>query len=69
MLDLALVVDGSGSICENDLSYANGKCDNWRAVINFLADLVNVMDIDGGKARVGLVLFSTDAEVRWSLGT
>ena len=66
-LDLVFIVDGSGSICENDLSYANGKCDNWISIINFMVGIVDVLGVDSGKTRVALVLFSTEAELRWLL--
>ena len=67
LLDLVFIVDGSGSICENDPSFRSGSCDNWRFVITFMVNIVETLGIDQGRTRVGLVLFSTDAVVRWTL--
>ena len=66
-LDLVLIVDGSGSICNDDPSYSNGKCDNWIATINFLVEITQTLQIDQGRTHVGMVLFATTAELRFNL--
>jgi hypothetical protein len=69
-LDLVFVVDGSGSICDNDPKFQYGKdttCDNWNFILKFMGDFVNDMDIGLTSTRVGLVTFATTATLGWDL--
>ena len=66
-LDLVFIVDGSASICNDDPSKANGKCDNWISMIDFLVNVTETLQIDQGRTHVGMVLFATSAEVRFNL--
>ena len=54
-VDLVFVVDGSGSICSNQET--NNNCRNWRNVLNFLASIVDLMNIQPGIDRVAFVQF------------
>ena len=55
ILDLALVIDCSGSIRK-----ANPPgVDNWQFIIDFMADLVSRLHIDRTTTRVGAVTFGT----------
>lgn len=69
-LDLVFVVDGSGSICDNDPDFEYGKdvtCNNWKFILQFMVDFVRDMEIGYSATRVGLVTFATQAELEWNL--
>lgn len=69
-LDLVFVVDGSGSICDNDPDFVYGKdvtCNNWKFILQFMVDFVRDMEIGFSATRVGLVTFATQAELEWNL--
>lgn len=69
-MDLVFVVDGSGSICDNDPKFVYGKdvtCDNWNFVLKFMGDFVKDMDIGLTSTRVGLVTFATKPTLGWDL--
>lgn len=53
MADVALVVDNSGSIRDNQ---KNGQ-DNWKQIIDFLSELVTNLNVRPGGTRIGLVEF------------
>lgn len=55
-----LVVDGSGSIRENNVN-------NWQLVVNFIHDLVNRLQIGPNANQVGSVLFGNSARKLWGL--
>ncbi|MEE4248746.1 MAG: VWA domain-containing protein [Kangiellaceae bacterium] len=63
MIDLVFVVDGSGSICDNDPSRKNdgSGCDNWKQIVNFITEFVTVMEPSETGTHVGLVSFSTES--------
>ena len=65
---MVLVVDRSGSICDTDPTFTAGDttCKNWQLVVGFLEGLVDILQV-GTKARVGLVLFSDNAQVEFTL--
>ena len=48
--DIVFLLDSSGSIDEPNFAY----------MLNFVSELVDSFDIDGGNIRVGLVTFSDD---------
>ena len=66
-IDLAFLIDSSGSICENDPTFSNGRCNNWVLMIDFVYNLVNGLSIGSNRAKVAAVLFSTDAETMFTL--
>lgn len=69
-LDLVFVVDGSGSICDNDPKFVYGTdvtCDNWKFALKFMEDFVSDMDIGLTSTRVGLVTFATTATLGWNM--
>ena len=71
-LDLVFVVDGSGSICDNDPNFQYGTditCDNWNFILKFMEDFVNDMDVGLSATRVGLVTFASTATLGWNLKT
>ena len=68
-VDLVFVLDGSGSICENDPTYANGVCDNWNLMLTFLTDFVDRLTVASDRFRIGFVLFSTESQVVFQLDT
>ena len=64
-----IVLDDSGSICDNDLINPDARpCQNWRNVITFTKDVVSKFNIDDGRTRVGLIMFSSSARNLWSVG-
>lgn len=69
-MDLVFVVDGSGSICDNDPEFRKGidtTCDNWKFILKFMRDMTNSLTIGMTATRVGLVTFATKAQVAWNL--
>ena len=66
-LDIAFVIDTSGSICENDPTYSNGICDNWRFMLDFVNNVISSLGIETDKTRVGVVTFSTEGEFQFGL--
>ena len=66
-VDLCFIVDSSGSIRDNNP--ADASHDNWDLQLNFIIDLVKLFDIAPDATRVGLVVFSDDAQLVFSLDT
>ena len=70
-LDLAFIVDRSGSICGNGewLYEENGKqtCDNWKLTLDFMTDAVKQMDIGEDQVRVAVVIFGNHGHLMWDL--
>ena len=64
-VDLCFIVDSSGSIRDNNP--ADGSYDNWQLQLNFIIDLVELFDIAPDASRVGLVVFSGDVQLVFSL--
>ena len=64
LVDLCFIVDSSGSIRDSNLDF-----DHWQLQLNFIIDLVDVFDIAPDASRVGLVVFSDDAQLVFSLDT
>ena len=65
--DLVFVVDASGSI--RDANPTDGSYDNWAIARNFLASLIDVLEISPDANRVGLVRFANFGESMWYLNS
>ena len=70
--DLVFVLDNSGSI--RDTNPDDGSYDNFELLLNFVVDIIDVLDIGGGgdvlqDTRVGLVEFSDSARNVFYLNT
>ena len=68
-LDIIFAVDGSGSICDNDPTFVNNKCNNWDNMINFIENIVEFLSIGPSASKVGLLTFANDANIKWTLDT
>src|SRR6218665_2758461 len=67
-LDLAFIVDGSGSICNVISARAyNASCDDWEFNLKFIGKMICRLNIGPDDSRVALVKFATTAEVEWLL--
>ena len=64
-VDLIFVVDSSNSICPEGVR--NGICPNWLLLRKFLQDVVYILDINSGRARVGVVMFGYEGQLIWGL--
>lgn len=60
--DLAVVLDGSSSLCENS---SDSSCPNWDFYRKFIHNIVDTMTIGPDDIRVALVTFSDKAHVEW----
>jgi len=61
--DVVFVLDSSGSIRDNNPS--DNSYDNWVLMVEFVRDVVNRFDLSD--IRVGLLMFSNDAQLQWHL--
>ena len=66
-LDIIFAVDGSGSICDNDPTFLNNRCNNWDLMITFIENIVNFLGIGRDASQVGLVTFANEAIVQFGL--
>lgn len=67
-IDLVIVLDDSGSICDNDPVNPSARpCGNWRLTLEFAKGVVNQFNVDDGRTRVGLIMFSSSARDIWYL--
>ena len=64
-VDLCFIVDSSASIRDSNV----GSYDHWQLQLNFIIDLVDLFDIAPNASRVGLVVFSDDVQLVFSLDT
>ena len=67
VIDLAFLIDGSGSICDSDESYDGTTCNNWRSVQTFLKNAVRQLGVGPKNARISFVLFSNDGILKANL--
>ncbi len=73
VLDLALIVDSSGSICDNDatrITDQNGNpisCNNWGFVLSFLRLLLNELEIGEDENHIALIRFSSATTLIYGL--
>ena len=53
-----MLVDGSGSICDNDPSHKVGEyyCNNWQEIVDFMEDVIDILT--PGRDQVGVAFFS-----------
>ncbi|KAI0213235.1 hypothetical protein LSAT2_001785 [Lamellibrachia satsuma] len=58
--DIVFVVDSSGSI--RDANPRDRSYDNWELLLNFMVTMVDKLNIGLNQVRIGVVMFSTDAE-------
>ena len=69
-LDLCFIVDGSGSICQEDgVVEVNGidTCDNWELIKGFIEDLTSTFDVGTSAVRVAVVSFANRGVLLWDL--
>lgn len=70
-LDLAILVDLSGSVCDIELDFRDGMtdCNNFRLLKEFLERMVSGLNIgtSDDSDRVSIVTFNGTATVRWRL--
>ena len=68
-MDLAFIIDGSGSICDSDPSRVviDGQvhCDNWDTIVEFLTKFVEELEVGPNNVRVAMVVFGEDASLYW----
>ena len=63
-VDLAILLDRSGSICNDE--YVT-DCRNWQDALAFVVALVEGIDVGPDGARVSLTTFDNTANIQWSL--
>ena len=62
-MDLAFVLDGSGSICENTGSNPYDPCDNWRFILRFINEILDGFTIGLKDTRVTLETFARKIDI------
>lgn len=63
-MDLAFLIDGSGSICDDDPQSTPFKpCDNWKSVLGFVNQLLGSFQIGPDKTRVTVGTFATRVNI------
>ena len=60
-------MDSSGSLRDNNP--ADGSYDNWNLVLSFVSSIVDALDIGENGIRVGLIIYSRNAEHQFYLDT
>ena len=63
--DVVFVVDSSGSIRDNNP--ADGSYDNWNKILEFVADIIDNLNIGTDGVHVGLVVYSQIARHEFTL--
>jgi len=63
--DVVFVVDSSGSIRDNNP--ADGSYDNWNKILEFVADIIDQLNIATDGVHVGLVIYSQTARHEFTL--
>ena len=66
-VDLVFVVDSSGSI--RDANPADNSYDNWALILEYVYDVVDLMNIGQDQTRVGLIAYSQTAVNMFYLNT
>ena len=67
VIDLVFLVDGSGSICDIGGGQADGTCNNWNQVRNFIISFIDdpAILISKDDARVAVVSFANEGKIVW----
>ena len=69
IVDMCIIVDSSGSICDSDPNPdldPNGNpvnCGNWRFIQRFLGLILGPLQIGEDAAHIGLVRFSSNTDI------
>ena len=63
--DLCVVIDTSGSVCGNNR--VTPSCNNWSLLLSFVNNVIDAFAIEEHQTRVGLVTFSSDAVLAFSM--
>ena len=65
-LDIAFVLDGSGSVCNNR---GVDTCHNWELLVDFVYDIVESDSVKIGysESQVAVIVFSSTVEIKWYL--
>ena len=58
-MDLVFVVDSSGSI--RDANPSDDSYDNWSLILEYVFDVIDLMNIGYDQTRVGLIAYSGTA--------
>ena len=69
-MDLAFVVDQSGSICDSDLTFhydTDTTCSNWISIVQFIYNTVANLTIGPMDTNVALITFQTYVTLQWNL--
>ena len=64
-IDLVFVVDSSNSICPEGVR--DGTCPNWDLLKEFLIEVVYMLAVNSGRARIGVVMFGYEGQVVFDL--
>ena len=62
--DFLFIVDGSGSICDNEYVQT---CEDWERLKQFIIDTVQYLNIAEDGSQVALVTFGNNAKVEFYL--
>lgn len=61
-IDLVIILDDSGSICDNDPIDSKARpCYNWRLTLDFTKNVISKFNIDDKRTQIGLIKFSNSA--------
>ena len=66
-VDLVFVVDSSGSI--RDANPTDGSYDNWNLILQYVYDVIELLNIGSDQTRVGLIAYSQTAVNMFYLNT
>ena len=62
-VDFVMILDGSGSICNNQ----GGTCQNWLDTLSFVRSVIDGMAIGPDDSRVALITFGSIGNLIWPL--
>ena len=60
---MVIILDSSDSVCEGQPF----PCANWKLMIDFVTTIVSKMVFDEGNVRIAVIIFSTEAEIQFTL--
>lgn len=64
-MDLAFVIDGSGSICDDQPSNPYQPCDNWEFLLNFVNQVTETFKIGPDDTQVTVATFANTVSIPW----